>query len=60
MAKKCILFYAVLPSKLKAAQAHLAAATKQWHTQYDVKLFPGWPGNSLTLNSIQSLWSQMK
>ena len=34
MAKKCILFYAVLSSKPKAAQAHLAAATKQWHTQH--------------------------
>ena len=31
---KCILFDAVLSSKPKAAQAHLAAATKQWHTQH--------------------------
>ena len=57
---KCILFDAVLSSKPKAAQAHLATATKQWHAQHDVKLLPGWPGNSLTLNSIQSLCSQMK
>ena len=32
--KKSLLFHAVLSSKPKAAQAHLAAATKQWHTQH--------------------------
>ena len=32
--KECLLFHAVLSSKPKAAQAHLAAATKQWLTQH--------------------------
>ena len=32
--KECLLFHAVLSSKPKAALAHVAAATKQWHTQH--------------------------
>ena len=55
MAKECILSYAVLPSKPKAAQAHLAAATKQWHTQHGVKLFP-----SILSSPCGHKWSSFK
>ena len=34
--------------------------TKQWHAEHGVSLFQGWPGNSLDLNPIENLWSQMK
>ena len=37
-----------------------SSLTKQWHAEHGVRLFQGWPGNSLDLNPIENLWSQMK
>ena len=42
------------------APEHRAKSTKKWHQDRGVKLFEGWPGNSLDLNPIENLWSQMK
>ena len=42
------------------APVHRAWTTKQWHTNHGVTLSPGQPGNSLDLNPIENLLSQMK
>ena len=37
-----------------------SSLTRQWHAEHGVRLFQGWPGNSLDPNPIENFWSQMK
>ena len=40
---------------------HRAELTKKWHKDRQrITLLPDWPGNSLDMNPIENVWSEMQ
>ena len=58
--QKMMLRFASFPVMRLCHRICCSSLTKQWHAEHGVRLFQGWPGNSLDLNPIENLWSQMK